>query len=518
MNYYKVRWKKIKIVFSFLCMVLIIGGFSNRIAHAETTTVMSEVGSFEDPDLEPNYDESGEVIEDEKQMKSFDFSLEHESKLNINFKERDYDDDTDEFTGTYGEDFDVIIYDENNLEVLSRLHINSSETEDLLIKTSLSKGKYRLCLVNNDIMGLDYDFTIKAIRIGSEGDPIYTLKNKSMTLSLGDTTDLTVVTEPSTISGYSVIWESSDDSVVSVSSNGVVKGNQKGTATITATIGKTKLSCKVTVKNPSINKSKVTLYLGSSTTLLLSHASGTTKWSSSSPSVATISPRGKVIAKKKGTTTITVISNGIKLSCKVTVKNPTISKTKVSITNGYSATLKIAHATGDVRWASSNKSIATVSPKGKVTAKKIGTTTITATVKGRKLQCKVVVKRAAPDFLIDLYEYRIRTNTFYITVHNYGKKTLRIYSSGAYSLDYDYKTYDRYLKLSGNRNYIDLKPGKSKSVNFAVIGSTTWFDRRTEVYFIFSYDGKYYRACGCYTDDGYYYNGKKWVESYKSID
>lgn len=45
-----------------------------------------------------------------------------------------------------------------------------------------------------------------------------------------------------------------------------------------------------------------------------------------------------------------------------------------------------------VTWKSSNKKVATVNSKGKVTAKKAGTATITATANGKKVKCKVTVK------------------------------------------------------------------------------------------------------------------------------
>ena len=46
-----------------------------------------------------------------------------------------------------------------------------------------------------------------------------------------------------------------------------------------------------------------------------------------------------------------------------------------------------------VTWKSSKKRVASVSKKGKVKALKAGTTTITAKVKGKKLKCKVTVKK-----------------------------------------------------------------------------------------------------------------------------
>ena len=47
-----------------------------------------------------------------------------------------------------------------------------------------------------------------------------------------------------------VTWKSSNNKIATVSSLGVVKGVNKGTATITATVSKSTLRCKVTVKQP----------------------------------------------------------------------------------------------------------------------------------------------------------------------------------------------------------------------------------------------------------------------------
>lgn len=68
-----------------------------------------------------------------------------------------------------------------------------------------------------------------------------------------------------------------------------------------------------------------------------------------------------------------------------------ISKKKIGITAGFSQTLSVSGA--EVKsWASRKKSTATVDKKGKVTGKKPGKTTITATlVDGRKLACAVTV-------------------------------------------------------------------------------------------------------------------------------
>lgn len=75
-----------------------------------------------------------------------------------------------------------------------------------------------------------------------------------------------------------------------------------------------------------------------------------------------------------------------------TVPDPRISETKTVVTVGYTKNLSVTDGTVK-SWTSSRKSIATVDKNGKVTAKKVGEVTITATLTdGTKLKCTVTVK------------------------------------------------------------------------------------------------------------------------------
>lgn len=74
-----------------------------------------------------------------------------------------------------------------------------------------------------------------------------------------------------------------------------------------------------------------------------------------------------------------------------------------------------------------------------------------------------------------LYKYDTRENIFKTQIYNPTNRKIRIYSKGAYSLDCDYKKFDRKVKLTRRRKYVDLKPGKWTNVNFKVIGRTTWW-------------------------------------------
>ncbi|MBQ2800624.1 MAG: Ig-like domain-containing protein [Lachnospiraceae bacterium] len=82
----------------------------------------------------------------------------------------------------------------------------------------------------------------------------------------------------------------------------------------------------------------------------------------------------------------------------VKVKSVKLNASKITV--GTKATFTLTATVNptnakykNITWSSSNKKVATVSKKGKVTAKKAGTATITALTKdGKKATCKVTVK------------------------------------------------------------------------------------------------------------------------------
>lgn len=151
--------------------------------------------------------------------------------------------------------------------------------------------------------------------------------------------------------------------------------------------------------------SSATIYVGGSKTLSAKTypTKVSVKWKSSNTSVAKVSSSGKVTAVKKGTATITAYftygGKTYKANCAVTVKNPSLSlsKTSVSIAQNSSVTIKATTAPTNVtvKWKSSNTSIAKVSSSGKITGVKKGTATITAyfTYAGKTYSrtCKVTV-------------------------------------------------------------------------------------------------------------------------------
>lgn len=141
-----------------------------------------------------------------------------------------------------------------------------------------------------------------------------------------------------------------------------------------------------------LNKTKAILIKGQSLQLKVNGNSKKVTWSSSRKNVATVTSKGRVTARGKGVTVITAKVGNKKYTCQVTVETPKLSKTSVSMYVGGKYNLKVTGTKQRVTWSSNNKSVATVSSKGVVVAKKAGTARVTAKVGGKNYVCNVSVK------------------------------------------------------------------------------------------------------------------------------
>ena len=118
-------------------------------------------------------------------------------------------------------------------------------------------------------------------------------------------------------------FRSSNTKVATVSANGTVKAKKAGKVNITVQVGNYKQVVKITVKKPTMKlvKSSAKLKKGKKVTIKVKAAPvSKVTFKSSNKKVATVSSKGVVKAKKKGTATITVKCNGITKKFKVTVK------------------------------------------------------------------------------------------------------------------------------------------------------------------------------------------------------
>jgi len=159
-----------------------------------------------------------------------------------------------------------------------------------------------------------------------------TISSKTLTLDINTSGALTASVLPANANNQNILWTSSNTKVATVDQNGLVTAIAKGTATITATSvdGKKTATCKVTVKIPvtsvTLNYTTYTLKVGANVTLRATVLPTTADiknvtWSSNNITVATVNSSGKVVAKAKGTATITVttVDGNKTANCVITV-------------------------------------------------------------------------------------------------------------------------------------------------------------------------------------------------------
>lgn len=109
---------------------------------------------------------------------------------------------------------------------------------------------------------------------------------------------------------------------------------RKGVAVVTAVMLFAGLiySDAAAAAKPSLNRKRVTLSVGKKITLKVKNNKKKVKWSSSREKVASVTSRGVVRARKKGTAKITAKVGKTKYTCRVTVvkKTATTSRTQAS--------------------------------------------------------------------------------------------------------------------------------------------------------------------------------------------
>lgn len=164
----------------------------------------------------------------------------------------------------------------------------------------------------------------------------------------------------------------------------------------------------VPVSSVSLSRSSVELVEGEAITLTATVSPNnatdkTVSWLSSKSSIASVDQNGTVKALSVGSTTITASIGGKSASCNVTVLTKTISvesivlnKSELTLyeeeTFSLVATVSPANATEPtITWSSSNSIVAIIDNKGLITAKKEGTSIITASNGSIKATCSVTV-------------------------------------------------------------------------------------------------------------------------------
>lgn len=202
-----------------------------------------------------------------------------------------------------------------------------------------------------------------------------------------------------TSTGKKATFKSSDSSIASVNTYGLITAKKNGTVKITAKIKNAEASCTVTIAKTSVNLNQKSASLESGSTLRLTATTSNgaaVKFKSNKSSVATIDESGLVTAKKPGEATITVTANTTSVTCQITVKSPKLKLSQTKATLYRKGTLNLTCSVSSGKspvWKSNRTSVATVDATGTVTAIKHGTAIITATVDGVSKTCEITVKQ-----------------------------------------------------------------------------------------------------------------------------
>lgn len=222
-----------------------------------------------------------------------------------------------------------------------------------------------------------------------------------------------------------VSWTSSDESVITVDENGLVKFVAPGYATIicktldNSYIATCNFYISVPVESVTLDYTNEIMTMGSklritAEVLPLTATNRTVAWSSSNPSVCTVDQNGLVEAVGTGTATILCqsIDGGISAMCNIYVKQPATSvvlnTTETTVRKGavfwLNATVLPENADNKViKWSSKDETIATVDADGRVTAVGSGVTTIIALNEdsGLTATCLVTVTQPITGFTLN---------------------------------------------------------------------------------------------------------------------
>lgn len=254
---------------------------------------------------------------------------------------------------------------------------------EYIVKAKVSNGIYKTCFVNVT-------------------NPIAYIvpKSEQINMECGESKEIELTKSPEE-SKEDIVWKSSDEKIATVD-NGVVTAKLPGKVEITAEAESgAKARCYVTVMQ-DISLCKATglidqVYTAKEITLENLKVEGIA-------GILTEDTDYTVDYDKNievGTADVTITGCGFykgELKCKFNIVLGSLDKAKISNTSINLAVkktkkLKITGALGyTVKWSSKSKTIATVDKNGKVTAKKAGTTYITAKVGNKTFKCKVVVK------------------------------------------------------------------------------------------------------------------------------
>ncbi|MBO5934834.1 MAG: Ig-like domain-containing protein [Clostridia bacterium] len=253
-----------------------------------------------------------------------------------------------------------------------------------------------------------------------------TVDKTEITLNKDDSAKITATVTPADATNKTLIYESADESVVTVDANGNIIAVGEGETIITVTSKDNptvKATVSVKVKIPVteiIVTENISLNIGDETNLNAKvNADATEKgldYETSDPGVVKVFADGSILATGKGEAVITVTSKDdptkketVKVTVTVPVEDVVVDKTDITLDVGKKDKLTVTVTPDDasdkgVTYTSSNNSVVTVDANGNITAVGKGEAVITVTSKDdptKKETVKVTVTVPVEDVVVD---------------------------------------------------------------------------------------------------------------------
>jgi len=174
--------------------------------------------------------------------------------------------------------------------------------------------------------------------------PEFPLAIPTASVDEGKTLSLSARLMPRSPHNKTIVWTSTNPAVASVDSRGKVTARTPGTTVIKATAS-SGISAQYTIKVNSLAVSKVVMKKSNlevdeeksasvSAFVLTKNARfKTITWSSSDPSIATVSPKGKITTYKPGRVQIIAAAhNGVTSACSLNVRSLAVTSISLSKT------------------------------------------------------------------------------------------------------------------------------------------------------------------------------------------
>ena len=232
-------------------------------------------------------------------------------------------------------------------------------------------------------------------------------------------------------------WVSADETIATVDAAGRIEGVGGG-VTYVSVVAPNGLSASaqvfVEVEGTAVHISPndLTLGVGASVPLKVSYlpldcTDSVQRWASSNPEVLTVDGNGVLHANGVGTAYVTVLTRdrltaGMEVTVEPAPKDLQLDPSRATIERGDTLQMQVMFLAEDgsvdtqsdhlVVWSSEDPSVATVDQNGCVTARKSGSTRISATADGITATCRLQVQVTIQEILLDHDEvYLLKEDT-----------------------------------------------------------------------------------------------------------